>query len=145
MGGPSLQKTRPQPHNQTLQKIYKQVAAKTRENRMREKDRYDQRGKHLPLLPGERVLLRNFHRRGQGKLAPHWQPQPYVVLDQSRSGFPVFQIRPEGKEGPIRTINRNHLRPCPFSPPEVLQQAPETETIDPTFSNGQHPRPYCFV
>lgn len=63
-------------HNQTLQKVYKQVAAKTRENRMQDKDRYDQVAKHLPLLPREWVLLCNFHCREQGKLAPHWQPQP---------------------------------------------------------------------
>ena len=37
-------------HNQTFQKVYRQVAAKTRETRMRYKERYDKRAKHLPLL-----------------------------------------------------------------------------------------------
>lgn len=128
-------------HNQTLQRVYKQVAAKTRESRMRDKVRYDQKTKNLPLLPGERVLLRNFRRREQGKLAPHWQPQLYVVIDQLRPGLPVFQIKPEGKEGPIRTIHRNHLRPCLFNPPEEPQQASETETVNPNLSNALYPGP----
>lgn len=128
-------------HNQTLQRVYRQVAAKTRESRMLDKARYDQKTKKLPLLPGERVLLRNFRRREQGKLAPHWQPQLYVVIDQLCPGLPVFQIKPEGKEGPIRTIHRNHLRPCLFNPPEEPQQAPETETVNPNFSNALYPGP----
>ncbi|KAF3854248.1 hypothetical protein F7725_022303, partial [Dissostichus mawsoni] len=121
-------------------RVYKQVAARTKANRLRDKDRYDRKAKHLPLLPGERVLLRNFRRRGEGKLAPHWQPQLYVVHDQLRPGLPVFQIRPEGKEGPIKTIHRNHLRPCPFDPPEVPHHAPEIET-NPIFPNLLLPRP----
>lgn len=58
-------------HDQTFQKVYRQVAAKTRETRIRYKERYDKRAKHLPLLSGQRVLLRNFLCREQGKLAPH--------------------------------------------------------------------------
>lgn len=127
-------------HNQTLHKVYQQVAAKTRESRMRDKNRYDQKANRLPL-PGERVLLRNFRRREQGKLAPHWQFHPYVVFKQPRPGLPVFQIKPEGKEGPIRTIHQNHLRLCPFNPPEVQPHVPQTEMNNPNLANAQHPNP----
>lgn len=126
-------------HNQMLQKVFKQVAAKTKESRMRDKERYDLKAKHLPLLPGERVLLRNFRRREHGKLAPHWQPQPYVVLKQLRPGLPVFQIKPEGQEGPIRAIHQNHLRSCPFNPPEVHLQDPHAKTNQP--NRVAHPSP----
>lgn len=128
-------------HHQTLQRVYRQVAAKTRVSRMRDKARYDQKTKKLPLLPGERVLLCNFRRREQGKLAPHWQPQFYVVIDQLRPGLPDFQIKPEGKEGPIRTIHRNHLRPCLFNPPEDPPQALETEMVNPKLANVSYPGP----
>ncbi|TDG99373.1 hypothetical protein EPR50_G00193660 [Perca flavescens] len=65
----------------------------------------------------------------------------FVFIDQLRPGLPVFQIKPEGKEGPIKTINRNHLRPCFFNPPEEPQQAPETETVNPNISNALYPGP----
>ncbi|KAL2098317.1 hypothetical protein ACEWY4_007524 [Coilia grayii] len=36
-----------------------------------------------------------------------------VDEQEVRPGQPVYVIQPEGKEGNIRTIHRNHLRPCP--------------------------------
>lgn len=38
---------------------------------------------------------------------------PCVGMKQRDSVTPVFQVRPEGKEGPLRTLHRQHLRPCP--------------------------------
>lgn len=71
------------------------------------------------LAPGEQVLLRNFRRR---KVAPYWQPGPWVVVKQRDFATPVFQIRPEGKEGPVRTIHRRHLRPCPMEWRKVVAE-----------------------
>ncbi|XP_063042902.1 serine/threonine-protein kinase C-like [Engraulis encrasicolus] len=92
--------------------------AKSRVQRRQEQDkqRYDRRSRAVPLLPGERVLLRNFRRRSQGKLAPHWQPTPFVVIAQLQPGHPVYKVRPEGGLGPEKTIHRNNLRPCTWEP-----------------------------
>lgn len=100
-------------HHQTLLSAYQRVAAMTQQRQQRDKARYDSRIKHVPLLPGERVLLRNFRRHDQGKLAPHWQPIPYVVVCQMRPHQPVYKIRREGRDGPERTVHRNNIRPCP--------------------------------
>lgn len=49
-----------------------------------------------------------------GKVTPFWQTRPWVVLKQWDFATPVIQIRPEVKEGPVRTIhhprapNSNH-------------------------------------
>lgn len=119
-------------HHQTLLGAYQHVTAQTQQRQQRDKTRYDNRIKHVPLLPGERVLLRNFRRHDQGKLAPHWQPTPYVVVCQMRPHQPVYKIRPEGREGPERTIHRNNIRPCPVapSPPPQTTAAPTTDATE---------------
>lgn len=128
-------------HHQTLQQVYRRVVDKTKETRMRDKNRYDRKTRSTPLLAGERVLLRNFRRREQGKLAPRWMPQPYVVLEQLRPSLPVFRIKPEGKDGPTRTIHQNHLRPCPFNPPDRPQPVPEAAIQNPVAPSAPSPRP----
>lgn len=115
-------------HHQTLLKAYQQVATQTRQRQQKDKARYDLRAKNVPLLPGERVLLRNFRRHDQGKLAPHWQPTPYVVVCQMGPHQPVYKIRPEGKVGPEKTIHRNNIRPCPLRP----QPPPSPSVTQPT-------------
>lgn len=128
-------------HHDQLRRAYSQVEARTQHQQRRDKQRYDKRAKDIPLMDGERVLLRNFRRRDQGKLAPRWQSKPFVVLGPLRPGLPVLRIRPEGG-GPVRTIHRNHLRPCPYpAPPEapaaVLpnQRQPEEALPEPDWHN----------
>lgn len=62
------------------------------------------------LQPGDRVLLRNLGVPGKYKLADRWKSQPYVVCKRL-PGLPVYQIRPEGSTGPLKTWHRNHLLP----------------------------------
>ncbi|KAJ8285700.1 hypothetical protein GJAV_G00029940 [Gymnothorax javanicus] len=42
-------------------------------------------------------------------------------------GQPVYSVRPEGKDGPIRTLDRNNLRPCP----DGLQESPLPTATEP--------------
>lgn len=102
-----------QHHQQQLLAAYKQVQGQSQRRQEWDQRRYNRRATACPLLPGERVLCRNFRRRARGKLGPFWVPEPWVVLSQPNPGQPVYVIRPEGKEGPTRTIHRNNLRPCP--------------------------------
>lgn len=126
-------------HHRTLVEAYARVQAHAKQRQDWDRARYDQRARALPLLPGERVLIRNFRRRARGKLAPHWVPTPYVIMAQIRPGHPVYSIRPEGKEGPIQTMHRNNLRPCPAglwpeqTEPEVRPPRVDSQSNQPIF------------
>lgn len=111
-------------HHKTLTRAYKHVVTRTKAQQQRDKDRYDRRARDVPLLPGERVLLRNFRRHDQSKLAPRWQRSPYVVVSRLHPDSPVYEVRPEGHMGPIKTIHRNNLRPCPVEPCDQLFTEP---------------------
>lgn len=104
-----------QRHQSCLQSAYQLVKERSQHRQERDQRRLN-RGRHSqPLLPGERVLVRDFRRRARGKLGYHWNPQPYVVQGQPAADRPVYSIRPEGRDGPVRTIHRNHLRVQPLS------------------------------
>lgn len=102
-----------QQHQEQLTAAYDQVLRHSGRRQGWDRRRYDARARALPLVPGERVLCRNFRRRARGKLAPFWVPEPYVVVSRLGSKELVYVVRPEGKSGPTRTIHRNNLRPCP--------------------------------
>lgn len=102
-----------QQHHQTLTEAYRHVQAHVRQRQTWDQSRFNQRARAAPLLAGERVFVRNFRWRTRGKLEPRWVPLPYVAVSQLRPGQPVYIVHPEGKDGPIRTLHRNNLRPCP--------------------------------
>lgn len=104
-------------HHRILLEAYERVKTHAARRQLWDQRRYDQRARATPLLPGERVLVRNFRRRAAGKLAPKWMPRPHVVLGQLRPGEPVYLVRPEGLDGPGRTLHRNNLRPYPAGVP----------------------------
>lgn len=111
-------------HQEALSHAYQTEQTRTQHRQELDQTRYNRRAKLAPLLPGERVLIRNFRRRSKEKLNLKWTPEPFVVVRQLREGHPVYVLRPEGKEVPTRTVHRNNLRPCPLN---VLQdsQVPE--------------------
>lgn len=102
-------------HQEALSHAYQTVQTRTQRRQELDQARYNRRAKLAPLLPGERVLVRNFRRRAKGKLNFKWAPEPFVVVRQLREGHPVYVLRPEGKEAPTRTVHRNNLRPCPLN------------------------------
>lgn len=85
-----------------------QEVSQARENR--NKKNYDLRVRIQDLQPGDRVLLRNVGPAGKPKLADRWGSQRYIVCSQL-PGLPVYQLRPEGRTGPLKTWHRNHLLP----------------------------------
>lgn len=62
-------------HHHTLEQAYRVAGNQAQRRQARDQTRYNRRTRKLPLLPGERVLIRNFRRRGRRKLGPHWGPQ----------------------------------------------------------------------
>ena len=58
-------------YHRTLVDAYDRVRAHTKRRQDWDQARYAKKTRAMPLLPGERVLIRNFRRRARGKLAPH--------------------------------------------------------------------------
>uniref|UniRef100_A0A3B4ZGR3 Integrase catalytic domain-containing protein n=1 Tax=Stegastes partitus TaxID=144197 RepID=A0A3B4ZGR3_9TELE len=111
-----------QQHQKALIHAYQTAKRQSQHQQERDQVRYNRQTKVAPLLPGERVFLRNFRRRARGKLTPRWSPEPFVVVKQLRENLPVYILRPEGKEAPTQTVHRNNLRPCPLN---MLQDTKE--------------------
>lgn len=103
-------------HQERLQFAYRKVSEHLGSAADRNKHRYDKTAQEAPLLPGERVLVRDSRRHGRGKLSDRWEPQPYVILRRHQDNSPVYTVRPEGRPGPERVLHRNLLRPCPHFP-----------------------------
>lgn len=93
-------------HHHTLLEAYERTKENATRQQARDQQKYNKGAINLPLLPGERVLVRNFRRT---KLSSRWVPSPFVVVSQLR---PAYVVHPEGKEGPTQTLHRNNLRPC---------------------------------
>lgn len=113
-------------HHRTLLGAYERVKENAARQQARDQKRYNRLSRDIPLLPGERVLLRNFHRRAHGKLAPRWIPTPFVVVSQLKPNQPVYVVKPEGKGGAINTLHRNNIRACGLLlQPDAVTQDPE--------------------
>lgn len=111
-------------HHQRLLYAYEKVTEHLGAAAAKNKRLYDRTAQDAPLLPGERVLIRDHQRRGRGKLCDRWESQPYVVVGCPRPDSPVYTVRPEGRAGPDRVLHRNLLRPCP-NYPQVRPPVPE--------------------
>ncbi|KAK7921783.1 hypothetical protein WMY93_008685 [Mugilogobius chulae] len=120
--GLPLQGTKHKSHSQYVQhlksrleesfKIASENALKSAE---RNKTRFDQRIIPAALEVGDRVLVRNVRLRGKHKLSDKWEHDIFVVV--SRAGeLPVYKVKPENKDGPLRTLHRDLLLPCGFLP-----------------------------
>lgn len=70
---------------------------------------------------GDRVLVINVRLRGKHKLADKWDSEVYIVVNHAGE-LPVYTVKPEGKEGPLRTLHRDLLLPCGFLSPYVEEE-----------------------
>lgn len=94
----------------SLKIAYEQAQATSNSRENRNKRNFDLKVRIQDLQPGDRVLLRNLGIPGKHKLADRWRSQPYVVC-RKLPGLPVYEIKPEGNTGPVKTWHRNHLLP----------------------------------
>ncbi|KAK7879544.1 hypothetical protein WMY93_033746 [Mugilogobius chulae] len=98
-----------------LQKSY-QLAAENAEKMMQKnKTRFDRKVIASELEVGDRVLVRNVRLRGKHKIADKWEDQVYVVVKKA-TNLPVYTVRPEHAEKPLRTLHRDLLLPCGYLP-----------------------------
>lgn len=98
-----------------LEESYRIATSNAQKNADRNKMRFDKRVKDSTLVVGDRVLVRNVKLRGKHKLANRWEDDVYVVLKRAGE-MPVYTVKPEGKDGPVRTLHRDLLLPCGFLP-----------------------------
>lgn len=104
-----------------LQESYELARKNAAKVAARNKTRYDKRVTESSLDVGDRILVRNVRLRGKHKLADKWDSEVYIVV--SRAGeLPVYTVKPEGKEGPLRTLHRDLLLPCGFLSPSVEEE-----------------------
>uniref|UniRef100_A0A3B1JYN6 Gypsy retrotransposon integrase-like protein 1 n=1 Tax=Astyanax mexicanus TaxID=7994 RepID=A0A3B1JYN6_ASTMX len=79
------------------------------------KTRFDRHVTASKLEVGDRVLVRAVRLRGKHKLADKWEPDIHIVVKQAEN-FPVYTVKPETTDGPLRTLHRDLLLPCNFLP-----------------------------
>lgn len=130
----------PPSHSQYVQKLkrnleesYRIASRNAAKNAHRNKARFDKRVTESTLSLGDRVLVRNVRLRGKHKLADKWESDIYVVVKRS-GDLPVYTVKPENRDGLLRTLHRDLLLPCGFLPitePEVpvtpkLPRRPQT-------------------
>lgn len=95
---------------------YKAASAESDRKGKRYKDRYDRGVREATLEVGDRVLMRNVGICGKQKLADKWAKDPYIILSIPNADMPVYKIRKESGQGPIKTVHRNLLLPFMWLP-----------------------------
>ncbi|XP_038135186.1 uncharacterized protein LOC119779586 [Cyprinodon tularosa] len=110
----------PESHSQYVQKLkshledsYKLAINNSKKLMERNKLRFDRHITASELAIGDRVLVRNVRLRGKHKLADKWEREIYIVTKKAEN-LPVYTVRPEGKEKPLRTLHRDLLLPCGY-------------------------------
>lgn len=98
-----------------LEESYQLAARNASKTAERNKLRFDKKITTADLEVGDRVLVRNVRVRGKHKLSDKWEQDIYVVVKRAGS-LPVYSVKPENKDGPVRTVHRDLLLPCGFLP-----------------------------
>ncbi|KAL3967235.1 hypothetical protein ACER0C_029268 [Sarotherodon galilaeus] len=99
-----------------LEESYKLAIENSEKVMKRNKDRFDKNVTASQLNVGDRVLVRNVRVRGKHKLADKWESSVYIVVKKA-GNLPVYTVRPEGQDKPLRTLHRDLLLPCGYLPP----------------------------
>lgn len=108
-----------------LKESYEVASRNAQKMAEKNKIRFDKHVTNSSLEVGDRVLVRNVRIRGKHKLADRWESEVYVVVKRVPD-LPVYTVRPETKDGPLRTLHRDLLLPCGF--------LPVSETLEPAVS-----------
>lgn len=67
------------------------------------------------LSIGDRVLVMNMRLRGKHKLADKWEAIVYTVVYKAIT-LPMYTLREEGIENPLRALHRHFILPCRYLP-----------------------------
>ncbi|XP_037390653.1 uncharacterized protein LOC119262492 [Pygocentrus nattereri] len=123
--GLPLQSDQRKSHSQYVQELkshledsFKIASLNSEKNAKANKTRFDAHITASKLEAGDRVLVRAVRLRGKHKLADRWETDIHVVVKKA-GDLPVYTVRPENHDGPLRTLHRDLLRPCSFLPVSV--------------------------
>lgn len=108
-----------------LQQSYQMATANAAKTASKNKTRYDRRVTASDLGIGDRVLVRNVRLRGKHKISDKWEGTVYVVVRRAGT-LPVYTVKPENSEGPLRTLHRDLLLPCGYLPTEDTHLVPQS-------------------
>jgi transposase InsO family protein len=100
-----------------LKESYKIAMEKAAKIALKNKTRFDKHVTVSDLEPGDRVLVRNVRIRGKHKISDKWEPTVHVVVRRAGT-LPVYTVKPENADGPLRTLHRDLLLPCGYLPAE---------------------------
>lgn len=118
-----------------LEESYKVATRNAAKVAERNKKRYDKRVVASTLEVGDRVLVKNVHLKAKDKLADKWEPDVYVVTKKA-GDLPVYTVKPERKDGSLRTLHRDLLLPCGFVSTSASDEPVERKVV-------QKPRTRC--
>ena len=125
-----------------MQDAYELANTNAKQASSKAKEYYDRKANSSVLQTGDRVLVRNLGRfSGPGKLRSHWESKIHVVVRRMSNDGPVYQVRPEGDKGRLRTLHRNLLLPCDYLPLPTLQEIPKVKAIPPAPLQTSPPAP----
>ncbi|KAL6459833.1 hypothetical protein MHYP_G00315920 [Metynnis hypsauchen] len=100
-----------------LKESYKIAMEKAAKIAHKNKMRFDRHVIASDLEAGDRVLVRNVRIRGKHKISDRWEHTVHVVLRRAGT-LPVYTVKPEKGDGPLRTLHRDLLLPCGYLPVE---------------------------
>ena len=109
---------------QRLQDAYRRAEEEASKKAESNKKRYDSRVRGQELLVGDRVLIRNLGFKGPHKLADRWDSTIYIVVERINPSVPVYRLRPENGNGPIKTLHRNHILPVGYLRSKTSENTP---------------------
>ncbi|MCJ8730139.1 hypothetical protein PDJAM_G00180710 [Pangasius djambal] len=124
-------------HLQEGYQLARKNAAKAAE---RNKVRFDRRVTESTLDVGDRVLVRSVRLRGKHKLADKWEETVHVVVGR-KGDLPVYTVKPENKDGPLRTLHRDLLLPCGFLSVPEEEPSAVAKLQRPSTRQCPHPDP----
>ena len=118
----NIEKRKKQTHTKYIENLkeklkvsFELAASNIKSAQARQKRAYDNRTKGTFIHVGDRVLVKVVSFDGRHKLADRWEEIPYEVIDQPNPEIPVYKVRKENGEGPVRTLHRNLLYPISTS------------------------------
>ena len=96
----------------------------------KDKKYYDQKVRHVQLMPGDRVLIRKVGLKGKQKLADIWDREPYIVKRQPIPDIPVYEVQLEYNRRKSKLLHRNMLLPFNGLPvPKEVKHAKTSKDI----------------
>ena len=112
---PDLAETTTHKYVQKLKKRFQWAYQRAKEVNDKEikrhKRRYDRNVRCSKLETGDLVLVRQKAFKGKHKIQDRWENTPYMILEQTRPGLPVYRVQLQGENAKTRVLHRNMLFP----------------------------------